>query len=174
MGKASPPDIPLTPQNILNLQQTIGNQAFGHMIQAKSKIGQPGDKYEQEAERAAERHMSGAPHGQRSGSPAENREHPVELLRKTPGNENVLQLKPDKLSVGKKYIVKTLKGGNLMLRVQPTHERYLGENKTNPNTVGNIKSGTEATIKEVRLYSWYVIEAKTLEHGNRTGFVHKK
>ncbi len=35
MGKASPPDIPLTPQNILNLQQTVGNQAFGHMIQTK-------------------------------------------------------------------------------------------------------------------------------------------
>ncbi len=54
---ASPSDIPLTRQNILYLQQTIGNQAVGRLIQAKLKIGQPGDKYEQEADRVADEVM---------------------------------------------------------------------------------------------------------------------
>ena len=45
--------------HILYLQRTIGNQAVGRLfksglIQAKLKIGQPGDKYEQEADRVAD------------------------------------------------------------------------------------------------------------------------
>ena len=44
---------------ILFLQQTTGNQAVQRLIksgtlQAKLKIGQPGDKYEQEADRGAD------------------------------------------------------------------------------------------------------------------------
>ncbi len=44
---------------ILFLQRTIGNQAVQRMmksgvIQAKLKIGQPNDKYEQEADRVAD------------------------------------------------------------------------------------------------------------------------
>ncbi|MCE8425224.1 MAG: DUF4157 domain-containing protein [Candidatus Methanoperedens sp.] len=47
---------------ILYLQRTIGNQAVGKLIksgalQAKFKIGQPGDVYEQEADRVAEQVM---------------------------------------------------------------------------------------------------------------------
>jgi hypothetical protein len=34
----------------LQLQKTIGNQAVGRIIQAKLKVGQPGNKYEQEAD----------------------------------------------------------------------------------------------------------------------------
>lgn len=48
-------DIQLTPENILYLQRTVGNQAVTSLIQAKLKIGQPGDEYEQEADRVAER-----------------------------------------------------------------------------------------------------------------------
>jgi len=48
---------------ILFLQRTIGNQAVQRMVrsgalQAKLRIGQPGDVYEQEADRVAERVMS--------------------------------------------------------------------------------------------------------------------
>lgn len=39
---------------ILKLHQTIGNQAIGRIIQAKLTIGQPGDKYEQEADSVAD------------------------------------------------------------------------------------------------------------------------
>ncbi|MFZ3167937.1 MAG: DUF4157 domain-containing protein [Candidatus Methanoperedens sp.] len=49
-------------EQILFLQRTIGNQAVGRLIisgalQAKLKIGLPGDKYEQEADRVAEQVM---------------------------------------------------------------------------------------------------------------------
>lgn len=49
-------------EQILFLQRTIGNQAVGRLIksgvlQAKLKVGQPGDIYEQEAERVAEQVM---------------------------------------------------------------------------------------------------------------------
>ena len=49
-------------EQILFLQRTIGNQAVGRLIksgalQAKLKIGQPGDIYEQEADRVAEQVM---------------------------------------------------------------------------------------------------------------------
>jgi len=47
----------LTTQNIQLLQRTIGNQAVGRIIQAKLKIGLPGDKYEQEADRVADEVM---------------------------------------------------------------------------------------------------------------------
>lgn len=39
------------------LHQTLGNQAISRFIQAKLRIGQPGDKYEQEADRVAEQVM---------------------------------------------------------------------------------------------------------------------
>jgi hypothetical protein len=50
-------------EQILSLQQTIGNQAVQRLlksgtIQAKLKIGQPNDKYEQEADRVADKVMS--------------------------------------------------------------------------------------------------------------------
>lgn len=48
----------LSTQNFNFLQRTIGNQAVGQFIQAKLKIGQPGDKYEQEADRIADKVMS--------------------------------------------------------------------------------------------------------------------
>jgi len=48
------PDVQLSPGNFQFLQRTIGNQAVGRIIQAKLKIGQPGDKYEQEADRVAD------------------------------------------------------------------------------------------------------------------------
>lgn len=49
-------------EQILFLQKTIGNQAVGRLIksgklQAKLRIGQPGDIYEQEADKAAEQVM---------------------------------------------------------------------------------------------------------------------
>lgn len=59
---ATSPDIsPLS--QIVILQRTIGNQAVQGLfasgrIQAKLKIGQPNDKYEQQADRVAEQVMN--------------------------------------------------------------------------------------------------------------------
>ena len=57
-----PQSINTSADRILYLQRTIGNQAVSRLIesrtlQAKLKIGQPGDIYEQEADRMAERVM---------------------------------------------------------------------------------------------------------------------
>jgi hypothetical protein len=42
---------------ILQLQRTFGNRAVGRLIRAKLTIGQPNDKYEQEADRVAKKVM---------------------------------------------------------------------------------------------------------------------
>lgn len=45
------------PNQVLSLQRNLGNQAFGRFIQTKLKIGEPGDVYEQEADRVADEIM---------------------------------------------------------------------------------------------------------------------
>jgi len=42
---------------LLKVQQTAGNRALGSMIQAKLKVSEPGDAYEQEADRVADHVM---------------------------------------------------------------------------------------------------------------------
>jgi hypothetical protein len=39
--------------NLLALQRAVGNRAVGRLIQAKLRIGQPNDRYEQEADQVA-------------------------------------------------------------------------------------------------------------------------
>jgi hypothetical protein len=53
--KPSPSPAPARPLN--QLRGALGNQAFGHVIQAKLQISQPGDAYELEADRVAEQVM---------------------------------------------------------------------------------------------------------------------
>src|SRR3954469_22619359 len=40
--------------SIVEFQRVLGNQAFGRFIQTKLEINQPGDAYEQEADRVAD------------------------------------------------------------------------------------------------------------------------
>lgn len=87
---------------------------------------------------------------------------------------NRIQRSPTDPATGEQFVIKTPADGNLLLRVQPTPELYFEGDKTRPNSVGNIRSGTVATIKEVRQYDWYVVEADTIENGKRIGFVNKK
>jgi hypothetical protein len=53
--RPSPPRAPARPMH--HLRSALGNRAFGHVIQAKLQISQPGDEYEQEADRVAEQVM---------------------------------------------------------------------------------------------------------------------
>lgn len=53
-GASSADDIPFTRDNILHLQRTVGNRAVVQLLQRKAKLSQPGDLYEQEADRVAE------------------------------------------------------------------------------------------------------------------------
>ena len=75
---------------ILFLQRTIGNQAVQRLIksgalQAKLRIGQPGDKYEQEADRVAEQVMRmPEPQVQRQVEPEEEEEEEEEMLQTKP------------------------------------------------------------------------------------------
>jgi hypothetical protein len=55
---SSPEDIPITRDNILMLQRTVGNRAVVKLLQRKTKISQPGDAYEREADRVAEQIMT--------------------------------------------------------------------------------------------------------------------
>jgi hypothetical protein len=94
--KKSSQPITTPSDRILFLPRTIGNQAVQRLInsgtlQAKLRIGQPGDKYEQEADRVAEAVMrmpepqtasGGAPHIQRAGPACEGEE-----LRRQPMEE---------------------------------------------------------------------------------------
>lgn len=57
LGGSTLDDIPLTPENILFLQRTIGNQATVRFVQRRLKIGQPNDPYEREADHVAEQVM---------------------------------------------------------------------------------------------------------------------
>ena len=80
--------------NILFLQRTIGNQAVQRLfesgaIQAKLKIGQPNDKYEQEADRVAEQVMS-MPELQVQRQPEEEEEE--EEIQAKPISEQITPL----------------------------------------------------------------------------------
>jgi len=52
-----PPETPPALQHALFLQRSFGNHALDQFIQAKLRIGQPGDRYEQEADRVADEVM---------------------------------------------------------------------------------------------------------------------
>lgn len=52
--KGEPADRATALHPLLRLQQTAGNQAVGRLIQTKLRVGQPGDRYEQEADRVAD------------------------------------------------------------------------------------------------------------------------
>lgn len=52
----------------VHLQQTIGNHATAQLLQAKLKIGQPGDRYEREADRVAEQVVGMPDRANSSGS----------------------------------------------------------------------------------------------------------
>ena len=56
-GGAAPPGIRPNGRNYRFLQRTLGNRAVGRMVQAKLTIGQPHDKYEQEADQVADQVM---------------------------------------------------------------------------------------------------------------------
>jgi hypothetical protein len=44
----------------LILQRALGNRAFGRFVQAKLRVGPPGDRFEREADRVADAVVSGS------------------------------------------------------------------------------------------------------------------
>lgn len=112
---------------ILHLQRTIGNQVVQKLIksstiQAKLTIGRPGDKFELEADRTADKvmNMQGKTRSlvQRQGNPQEEEEVQAKLQeQKQPGEEKVtIQSKgaasqPQTLTSGLDSSLQSLKGG---------------------------------------------------------------
>ena len=78
---------------LLQLQQTIGNQAVGRLIQAKLKIGQPGDKFEQEADRVAEQVVNTPESLESQSTPiaSSTQEPSVQRVPETEEDKRVLQ-----------------------------------------------------------------------------------
>ena len=81
---------------LLALQQTHGNQYVQRVvtgIQAKLKVGQPGDKYEQEADRVAEEVMRmPEPEVQRQPEEEEKKKEEEELIQIKPISEQITPL----------------------------------------------------------------------------------
>jgi hypothetical protein len=67
-ARAQPAQAP--PHALLQLQRKIGNRAVSRLVQTKLKVGQPGDVFEQEADRVADRVMR-MPVSADDGDPAE-------------------------------------------------------------------------------------------------------
>jgi hypothetical protein len=79
---------------ILQLHQTIGNQAVGKMIQSKLTIGQPGDKYEQEADRVAEQVIRMPNPQSKPGEVVSNRTQISRIQRLCPECEKEVRRQP--------------------------------------------------------------------------------
>jgi len=82
---------------ILFLQRTAGNQAVSRLmrsraLQAKFKIGQPGDKYEREADRVADAVMRMPEPGVQRQVEPEEKEEEEERLQANPLAEEIAQL----------------------------------------------------------------------------------
>ncbi|MBC8492854.1 MAG: hypothetical protein H8D43_03635, partial [Chloroflexi bacterium] len=75
---------PVHPLN--HLHQTFGNRAVGNLIQAKLRIGQPGDRYEREADRVADQVM-------RMPAPAVQRQESEQPEEEEEGKESSIQPK---------------------------------------------------------------------------------
>ena len=86
-------------EQILFLQRTIGNQAVGRLLksgalQAKLRIGQPGDIYEQEADRMAERVMR-MPEMPFSKGTISNHDDGTPIRRKCPGCNKEIKIRKE-------------------------------------------------------------------------------
>ncbi len=86
--------------HIMQLHQSLGNQAIQRIIQKKLTIGKPDDKYEQEADQVAKQVVN-----MESGTANQNLQKqepeedlqtkPQDVQRQTMGEEEEMQMKPD-------------------------------------------------------------------------------
>lgn len=78
----------LPPHPLSHLHRAVGNQAGGRLLQAKLKVGQPGDKFEREADRVADTVMR-MPEPQLQRQPEEEEE----VRRQLEEEEETIQTK---------------------------------------------------------------------------------
>lgn len=85
---------------LLQMQQTHGNRAVGRMIQAQLKVSQPGDKYEQEADRVAEQVVNspGTTPSQSTAMSGNTQGPSVQRMSEIEDGKNELK-KPDEMAI---------------------------------------------------------------------------
>jgi hypothetical protein len=84
-----------SPVSILALQRLAGNRAVSHLLQAKLMVGPAGDRYEQEADRVAERVMgmpNRSPTGRSQLSPARRQEEDTGGIQARPLAASITRL----------------------------------------------------------------------------------
>lgn len=89
--KSKPADQATALHPLLRLQQTVGNQAVGRLIQAKLKVGQPGDRYEQEADHVADAVMRMPEPDLSAGAAVSVQSQDVRIQRVCPEREDELR-----------------------------------------------------------------------------------
>jgi len=129
---------------VLYLQRTIGNQAVQRLIksgalQAKLRIGQPGDKYEQEADRVAERVMR-MPEPQVHRQPIEEEEE--EQIQTKPVIEQITPLVQKQVEEEEEE----------ELQAKATSGRISEVNSNLESHILSLKSGGQPLSKSERAY----------------------
>jgi hypothetical protein len=131
-------DEAITIHPLLQLQKTIGNQAVGKIIQAKLKVGQPGDKYEQEADHVADTVMQmPGPHVQRQTEEEEEvQARPLEEkeeLQRQAEEEEELQRQP-------------VEEEEEELQTKPLLQRQPAENEEEEETLQGKENSTRSSV----------------------------
>jgi hypothetical protein len=141
--------------HILYLQRTVGNQAVQRMmksgvLQTKLNIGQPGDKYEQEADRVAEQVMRmPEPHGQRQ--PKEEEEE--ESIQSKPLAAQITPLVQRQAEEEEKEEEEPIQTKALSEQITPLVQRQEEEEEeiqTKPTNINAIKGGGRPLPQQAR------------------------
>ncbi len=171
MTDASSHNFQLTPQGVLQLQRTVGNRAAGRFIQAKLKVGQPGDKYEQEADRVAAQVVN-----QINSPQSVQRETTLEAVEETVPTKPVIQ----KVSTLGSF---NSSGGGVIAaspQLEADIERAQGGGHPLPNQVcAPMEQAFGADFSRVRVYTdsaahanTKALQAKAFTDGNNIVFGH--
>lgn len=139
MGKVGNHSISSSYEQILHLQRTIGNAAIQRLyetgrLQAKLTIGQPNDKYEQEADRVADQIMS-MPASQIRTKPALAEESCSQA-----GDEESVQAKPLEVTITP----------FVQREVVAKEEEESLQTKSNGSTIAEISPNVESRINSLR------------------------
>ena len=146
---------------VLNLQRTIGNQAVQQLIksgtlQAKLRIGQPGDKYEQEADRVADEVMRMPEPGvQRQVEPEEEEE---ETLQPKPLASQITPLLQVQRQEEPEEEEETLQAKPLakeitplvQRQVEPEEEEEEFQAKATSGRISEVNSNLESNIQSLK------------------------
>ena len=115
----------------MELQRAIGNHAVAHIVQAKLKIGQPGDKYEQEADRVADMVMT---------MPA------PQVFRQSEDEEEIIQRQP----LEEKQEFQRQEKDEEVLQMQPEEDDETLHTKENSGRISIVPLKVQANINNIR------------------------